>query len=193
MNLKILTAAMLLSTPAFASGVCIVCPPGYDCSTSTPVLDGTMGQVLTRTADKTEWRHVAEIAVPTTRTIAGLSLSEDITLEQLLTVLESEPCNLPVAGTPGSGTIESRCSSTSGTANIAGNPSSGGGTYCWCRYKKNDFTKIISGKACGITRYSAWVFLRGYVLDSFFGNGNCTNDCAGLCSSNTAWRPASVF
>jgi hypothetical protein len=63
MNLKILTAAVLLATPVLASevGVCIVCPLGYDCSTGKPTLAGSPGQVWTRTADMAEWRDLEDI------------------------------------------------------------------------------------------------------------------------------------
>jgi len=104
MNLKILTAAMLFSAaPAFAAGsICIVCPPGYDCSTGTPAISGTTGQVLTRTENGPEWQALPESpamtwdniadkptipttaeevgAVPATRKVAGKALTGDITL-----------------------------------------------------------------------------------------------------------------
>jgi len=113
MNLKIITAlALLAAAPAFAAGgICIVCPPGYDCSGPTPVLaSGTTGQVLTRTETGTSWQalpapaamtwdsitgkpatfapatHTHDYA-PTTRKVAGLELSGDITAAQLKTAL----------------------------------------------------------------------------------------------------------
>jgi len=101
---KLLLLSMLLSAPAFAEGVCIVCPPGYDCSGATPVLaSGTAGQVLTRTATGAEWKALpAPVAmtwnnitgkpetfapsahthdyVPTTRKVNSKALSSDITI-----------------------------------------------------------------------------------------------------------------
>ena len=193
-NSKLAVALLLLSTPAFATGICIVCPPGYDCSTGTPALDGTTGQVLTRTANGAEWDALPAAptlsslgGVPTTRTIAGFDLSGDITVQQLRDVLDA--CNLPAAGTPGGGTVEYRCSTTNGTQNVAGNPGSAtSGQYCWCRYSKNDFTKVLTGTACGITKYSAWVFHGARVSAS-----SCADNCAYYCSDDTYWRPASVW
>jgi len=73
MNLKILTAlALLAATPAFAASICIVCPPGYDCSTGKPAMSGTTGQVLTRTATGAEWKaSAAELTIGTTSTTAA--------------------------------------------------------------------------------------------------------------------------
>ena len=73
MDLKTITAAMLLlSAPSFAAGKCIVCPPGYDCSTGTPALDGTTGQVLTRTENGAEWQAMPAMPSPYTSPPAAL-------------------------------------------------------------------------------------------------------------------------
>jgi|GEM_PF-1309773 len=190
MNLKTITAAiLLLSTPTFAAGICIVCPPGYDCSTGTPVLDGATGQVLTRTENGTEWNNFVEVgAVPTTRTIAGFDLSGDITVGQLRDVLDV--CNLPIPGTPGGGTVEYRCSTTNGTQNIAGNPSSNSGQHCWCRFMKNDFTKVLTGTACGVTKYSSWVFSHDYTGAPLDCASRCSSD---YCTGGTNWRSSAIW
>jgi len=188
MNSKIITAALLLlSSPAFAAGVCIVCPPGYDCSTGTPVANTGNARLATIGDIPTTAAQVG--AVPATRSIAGLELSGDITLEQLRDVLDT--CNLPISGTAGSGTIESKCSTTNGTVGVAGNPSGGYGEYCWCRYSKNDLKKVLSGESCGDSRYTPWVFYTN-VSDTIYDR-ICSKDCATYCTSNSAWRAASVW
>jgi len=102
-NNKLAAALLLLSAPAFAAGgVCILCPPGHDCSTGTPVLKGTTNQVFARTAAGTAWQAYEPPAltwdnitdkpatfapaahthdyVPPARTVNGKALSADITL-----------------------------------------------------------------------------------------------------------------
>jgi|GEM_PF-1125864 len=176
--------ALLLSAPASAAGICIVCPPGYDCSGAKPVAKTGDARLATIGDIPTTAAQVG--AVPTTRTIAGFNLSGDITVQQLRDVLDA--CNLPAAGTPGEGTVEYRCSITSGTANTAGNPSTTSGAYCWCRYRKDDFTKILTGATCGVTRYSAWVS-----ADANAHANDCGNYCSPACSLGTNWRESSIW
>jgi len=184
MNLKTITAlALLAATPALAAGsICIVCPPGYDCSGAKPVAKTGDARLATIGDIPTTAAQVG--AVPTTRTIAGLALSEDITMEQLRDVLDY--CPQPVAGTPGYGTIESRCSDVPGTPGVVGNPSETYGQNCWCRYKE-DIKKVFSGETCNI-RYSAWV------RDSI-NSTTCSEYCVASCKSNnnSVWHAASVW
>jgi len=44
------------------SGVCQVCPTGFDCSSGTPAIGGANGQILVRTATGVVWKNVAEVA-----------------------------------------------------------------------------------------------------------------------------------
>jgi len=240
---KLLVISIIASTEVMgAGGVCIVCPPGYDCSSGTPIMGGSAGQVLIRTAGGTAWTipeastgvpaalgttgaagvstnyargdHIhqlptaAEIGavpntrtinnkalsgnitlsasdvdvVPTARTIAGFNLSEDITVAELKDVLDS--CNLPAAGTAGSGTVEWGCNSSNSDP-----PASAGGTNyetdCWCRFRKAS-TKALSGASC--TVYSSWVYLS--YIDYRYG---CESHCGNSCSGNMNWPAASVF
>ena len=92
--IPVFTGMFLLfaSTPVLAddNGTCIVCPTGYDCSSGIPVLRGEVGHILVRDADGTTWRilEASDVnGVPTTRTVAGLSLNEDITAAELRTAL----------------------------------------------------------------------------------------------------------
>ena len=58
------SVALLISDQAQAAGVCIVCPPGHTCPINgTPVISGTPGQILARTATGTEWVDVATAAL----------------------------------------------------------------------------------------------------------------------------------
>ena len=53
---------LLFAAQLNAAGVCIICPPGYECAAgSAPVLGGNAGQILRRTAAGTEWVDVAAI------------------------------------------------------------------------------------------------------------------------------------
>jgi len=198
-NNKLVAALLLLASPAFAAGVCIVCPPGYDCSNANPSQNGAIGQVLTRTATGTAWQayeppaltwdnitdkpatfapaeHTHSEYVPTTRKIAGVALSSDISKASLAYALHF---------TPKSFDIEYGCSTTNGHAATAGNPtiiSQSSGTiapYCWCRF----WTEDIPGY------YSAWVF--GYGEGG--GGPNCFSMCYDTCRTSTAWRAASTW
>jgi len=186
MNLKIITVAMLLSAPTFAAGICIVCPPGYDCSAGTPVAHTGNARLATIGDIPTTAAQVG--AVPATRSIAGFALSGDITLEQLRDVLDV--CPFPIAGTAGKGTIDAMCSTTNGTQNVAGNPSSTSGRYCWCRFKKTGIYKPLSEEDCNpSSSYSSWV--RSGECES---DGRCPGGWCGCdCSVETSWRAASVW
>jgi len=80
---KLLALSLIISAPAFAASICIVCPPGYDCSGGKPVAH-TGNARLATIGDIPAAPTLASLgAVPTSRTIAGLPLSGDITVEQL--------------------------------------------------------------------------------------------------------------
>jgi len=199
MNFKILTAlALLAATPALAAGsICIVCPPGYDCSGDRPVAKTGDARLATIGDIPTTAAQVG--AVPATRTIAGLALSEDITMEQLRDALDA--CNIPIADTSGGGTIESRCSTTDGTHNVAGNPSATFGANCWCRYRTYSFRKVFSGDICGADEpvYSAWMFNFRYpgsdggsYCESYCAK-SCSGTCTSTCSNDMSWRIGIVW
>ena len=62
-GLAVLIIALLLAAPANAStGVCPVCPMGFDCSTGTPVVGGADGQILIRENGVMVWKNIAEVA-----------------------------------------------------------------------------------------------------------------------------------
>jgi len=202
MNSKILTAlALLAATPAFAAGICIVCPPGYDCSGNKPVAHTGNAKLATIGDIPTTAAQVG--AVPTTRKIAGLEMSGDITLEQLRDVLDT--CSLPISGIDIGGTIESRCSDVGGITNTVGDPGSAtSGGYCWCRYRRDDLKKILSGEACSpSTRYSSWVFDFNYANEGntssastyceYYCAKDCSNTCINTCGGNTKWRAAATW
>jgi len=63
--------ALLLSLPAHATGVCLVCPPGFDCTSDSPVVSGTAGQVLIREGTSTAWKSVADVALQGNRGAQG--------------------------------------------------------------------------------------------------------------------------
>ena len=59
-----LFALLLASAGANAadSGVCLVCPTGYNCTTGTPVVGGADGQILIRENGVMVWKNIAEVA-----------------------------------------------------------------------------------------------------------------------------------
>ena len=62
-GLAALIMALLLASPANATtGVCQVCPTGFDCSSGAPAIGGANGQILVRTATGVVWKNVAEVA-----------------------------------------------------------------------------------------------------------------------------------
>jgi len=196
MNLKILTALLLIgASPAFAAGICIVCPPGHDCSTGTPKPNGTTGQVLAKGATGIEWKtlaipapsadvpkalgttgsqgtsdkyargdHVhpkptytaADVgAVPTTRTIGGLALSEDISILQLsllLAEVEQHYCHSSSTSSP-----------TSATSS---------GQFCWCKLK---YTVIMDRD------------ISPKLAENMGSSGNCNSNCLTKCY-RPEWR-----
>jgi hypothetical protein len=66
----------------------------------------------------------------------------------------------------------SRCSGTSGSYAVVGNPSSGGGTYCWCQMTNAG----LSG---------AWAF-----RDDYGGASYCASNCALVCAHNVRFDSA---
>ena len=56
-------AIIMASTEALATGVCLVCPPGFDCASGSPVVSGSGGQVLIREGASTTWKDVSTIAL----------------------------------------------------------------------------------------------------------------------------------
>jgi len=167
MNSKILTAlALLAATPAFAAGVCIVCPPGYDCSGNKPVAHTGNAKLATIGDIPTTAAQVG--AVPTTRKIAGLEMSGDITLLQLVQLRrEVDDC----AENEKKFNVEWGCStSNTGTA------PTGSGRYCWCRFRG-------TGHPCNRPEqeFSSWVYIYDYydhVRDINYCSSNCGMDCA---------------
>jgi len=182
MNFKILTAAMLLlSAPALASGICIVCPPGYDCSGNNPALDGTTGQVLTRTAGGTAWQALPAGVSPYTSTPAALGTAAAGSSSNYARGDHVHP--MPTAaqvgvvipvGNDSNYTVKSHCAT-----NNSGTPDPGPGRYCWCA--KETINK-------GIVVRASWVFYRDYARGD-----DCATDCLYHCPNEPYWRASSVW
>jgi len=62
-GLAVMIMALLLTTQANATGVCLVCPPGHTCSGDSVALGGTAGQVLIREGTSTAWKSVVDVAL----------------------------------------------------------------------------------------------------------------------------------
>ena len=64
---------LLFAAQLNAAGVCIVCPPGYDCPAGeAPVLGGVPGQILRRTTAGAEWVSVTSAVLAEPRGATGL-------------------------------------------------------------------------------------------------------------------------
>ena len=74
MTKKILLLSVVLASAgvnAADSGVCQVCPTGFDCSSGAPAIGGANGQILVRTATGVVWKNVAEVAAQGPQGAAG--------------------------------------------------------------------------------------------------------------------------
>ena len=60
--LSIVLSSILAGAGTNATGVCLVCPVGYNCSTGTPVLNGAPDQIMVRGATGIVWKNVSEVA-----------------------------------------------------------------------------------------------------------------------------------
>ena len=128
-GLAALIMALLLTTPASATGVCLVCPPGHTCSDSTATLAGTAGQVLVRDGTTTAWKDVATVALQGPQGARGATGPQGASASA-----DNLPC-FTYAGaqvTKEGGTFASNTSAT------------GSGTYCWCRLKSAINTSCVS-------------------------------------------------
>jgi len=185
MSPKIITAlALLAATPAFSASICIVCPPGYDCSGAKPVAHTGNARLATIGDIPTTAAQVG--AVPTTRKIGGIDLSSDITLLQLEQLVrdaqeakrEADDCD----ANRNAITVRGSCSSSS-----SGSAPTGSGQYCWCRMQGTSHRCNIHSAQ----DFSSWVFL--YNHDPAILSLSCSVDCDAECSSRTNWRAASVW
>ena len=61
-KLLLLTLVLASAGASASSGVCLVCPTGFDCTSGAPVIGGANGQILVRTATGVVWKNVVEVA-----------------------------------------------------------------------------------------------------------------------------------
>ena len=188
---RLLTAALLLTTaPAHATGVCLVCPTGYDCAAGSPI--GKTGNDKLATIGDITWSNVTykpetfEPAthshpeyVPTTRTVAGHALSGNITTAQLRAAM----CPPPATLTNVNVIAHHRCAgSTTSPSDMGGfsfanypNLPFSGGKYCWCRLESK------ANPGC----FSSWVYRN---LDTGEDPEICYRYCPTSCANSTAER-----
>jgi len=185
---KFLLLSLIISAESLAAGICIVCPPGYDCSTGKPVAHTGNARLATIGDIPTTAAQIG--AVPTTRRIGGIELSSDITLLQVEQLVrdaqeakrEADDCEANRDAV----TVQSKCSAS----NIGSAPT-GSGKYCWCRMQGTSHRCNIHSEQ----DFSSWVF--HYDFDNYGGGGNtdaniCAMDCYDVCRS-TSWRAVSVW
>ena len=161
---KLLLLAILASAGANAadSGVCQVCPTGFDCSSGTPVLGGSVGQVLVREGSQIVWKNVEDI---------NLRGPQDPTNP-------AGPQGEAPACPGGDTTVEWGCSGSKTSAPAFSFSASD--NYCWCR--------LIGQGTC----VSSWVFRYGGTATYGCIGGNyssCSSACTDYMSwrSSAVW------
>ena len=128
---------MLLSQHAHAAGVCIVCPPGYDCPAGgAPVLGGNFKQILRRGETGMEWVSVSHAIFADVTGVTGTIA----TIHDVERLGERADANLPEdmrcalrRFSIGPNEVHGIChnSSTSVPLTDAWGTS---GRYCWCSF-----------------------------------------------------------
>jgi len=181
---KLLLISLIISAPVSATGsACIVCPPGYDCSTGRPVANTGNARLATIGDIPTTATQVG--AVPTTRKIGGIDLSSDITLLQVEQLVreaqeakrEADDCD----ANRNAFISHSICSLSSSSPD-----SMAAGYFCWCRKQgTNHRCNIHSAQD-----FSPWTFIIDYSdTQSSTAVADCQSRCAGACAggSSSSW------
>jgi len=119
---KLLLLTLLLASAGTnaTTGVCMVCPTGYDCSSGTPVIGGTAGQVLVRDGTTTAWKDVATVALQGPQGARGATGPQGASASA-----NDFPCFVYGAGNYA---IENKVE----------------GTKCYCRFKSNVKPSCVS-------------------------------------------------
>ena len=164
---------LLFAAQLNAAGVCIVCPPGYNCPTGgAPVLEGVPGQILIRSATGgARWVSIGHLM----RGVYGLVGYTSGNVYGMTGVLHH--CTLQRLA--GNAPVQWSCTN-SGMAQPTA-PSLTTGSNCWCRFGDAVETGTIS---CG---NSSWDF----DSNNFFPlghNGSCANVCPMNCRNSAVWR-----
>jgi len=181
---KFLLLSLIISAESLAAGVCIVCPPGYDCSGDRPVAK-TGDARLATIGDIPAAPTLASLGgVPTTRKVNNKALSADITLSAsdvgarpstwTPTAADVGAATIPAAG-DSSYSVVSRCSGSTSTISQTGTADA---KYCWCAKETTS----------GLVRRSSWVYVIP-IADVEY----CASNCTSRCTNSTDWRDKAVW
>ena len=168
---------LLFAAQLNAAGVCIVCPPGHTCvAGSEPVLSGSAGQILQRTATGTHWVDTSAIQGsqgPTGPTGPQGPPGPNMSAAQLRATLCPTPDDVATeVATHG------RCSGSnidlSSADGFSHAPGIGVfGRYCWCQMES------LTNPGC----LSSWRYLTPKQ-----DTQNCAVFCELTCANQIHWR-----
>ena len=185
----LLLSIILTSIEANATGVCLVCPAGYDCSTGAPVLGGVEGQILVQGSTGIVWKNVSEVNLRGPQGAPGLTGASGPVGDKGATTTGPEgargpqgvaSCTAPANANTSNDNVNIQwgCTAGSGSSNAPTYPSASSGLYCWCRMQ----SKAQPGT------FSSWVYYSDYVSDYY-----CDGGCNGVCLYYTSWRSKATW
>ena len=203
---------LLLSQHAQAAGVCMVCPPGYECAAeSAPVLGGETGQILRRTIAGTEWVDVATASIQGPQGAEGAQGPQGVAgaswpapgaggAHRVLTANAAghaswssfplHPCMIArLTTTFQSGSnlaLSFDFSHVEGFCSSSSTQMIAGGTYCWCRIPRVTIQRLHGGTRVDCPE-TDWLFL--VRTSGPPHNTYCqTNSCNNFCQRALHWR-----
>jgi len=174
MKRLLLLAFVLANVKAGATGVCLTCPTGFNCTDGIPVADSNARQVLVREGGKAVWKDVSTVT-----TLRGPQGSPGSTGPAGPQGDKGVPtCIINAAVTGGDTTIEGKC-----FANSSSPTGVGIGAFCWCRLRSQVNTSC----------YSSLVF-RGNGPDGcHYDTNGFYYSCTSNCRENLSWLSSTVW
>ena len=169
---------LLFAAQLNAAGVCIICPPGYECPAGgAPVLGGAPNSILIRSgAGGTRWVSIAQL-------LRGIYNDLDDFGRPVGFTGQLHHCTLHRLA--GNAPVQWSCTNSS-TASPGNNQSLTTGSNCWCRFgSTTEGGDIRTGNLrCPA---SLWNWDHG----NFYPQGHehsCENLCPGICQGDAVWR-----
>ena len=155
MKRLLLLAFVLANVKAGATGVCLTCPTGFNCTDGIPVADSNARQVLVREGGKAVWKDVSTVT-----TLRGPQGAPGPTGPAGPQGKQGLPACLSSGATP-----EWSCALCSSSGDSLTSP----GKCCWCRLKGQG------------TCASSWVFANIW----YDAISECSNNCHRYCESSS--------
>ena len=201
-TLRVLRVSLILlaSAEVHATGVCLVCPPGFDCATGSPV--GKTGSAALATMGDIKWSNVVDKPIiPTASTAAPTTLGTTATPGATSTTTYSKSdhahgydhtklygvyglCSDRCANSGGKLTDDwLACSRNKSTLYIGHEPNiqsatEGNAQYCWCYKYKLD----------GSGHSPRPVYLLFFTYPTW-----CRSNCQLECMSQSEWREVDAW